>query len=40
MAGNKKKASSEGRTIVFIDESGLSTRPTRVRLGHRSAKRR
>ena len=26
-----KKARAEGRTIVFIDESGLSTRPTRVR---------
>lgn len=31
MAGDKKKARKEGRTIVFIDESGLSTRPTRVR---------
>ena len=31
MAGDKKKARQEGRTIVFIDESGLSTRPTRVR---------
>jgi transposase len=31
MAGDKKKARAEGRTIVFIDESGLSTRPTRVR---------
>jgi transposase len=27
----KKKASRQRRTIVFIDESGLSTRPTRVR---------
>lgn len=26
-----KKARAEGRTIVFIDESGLSTRPTRAR---------
>jgi transposase len=31
MAGAKKKARSEGRTIVFVDESGLSTRPHRVR---------
>lgn len=31
MAGDKKKARKERRTIVFIDESGLSTRPTRVR---------
>ena len=31
MAGDKKKARKEGRTLVFIDESGLSTRPTRVR---------
>jgi transposase len=31
MASDKKKAHAEGRTIVFIDESGLSTRPTRVR---------
>lgn len=27
----KKKAHRQGRLIVFIDESGLSTRPTRVR---------
>lgn len=31
LAGPKKKARREGRTIVFIDESGLSTRPHRVR---------
>lgn len=31
LAGFKKKARKEGRTIVFIDESGLSTRPTRAR---------
>jgi transposase len=31
MAGAKKKASVEQRTIVFVDESGLSTRPTRAR---------
>ena len=31
MAGFKKKARQQRRTIVFIDESGLSTRPTRVR---------
>lgn len=31
MACVKKKARREGRTIVFIDESGLSTRPHRVR---------
>lgn len=31
MAGFKKKARRQRRTIVFIDESGLSTRPTRVR---------
>jgi transposase len=31
MAGIKKKACQQRRTIVFIDESGLSTRPTRVR---------
>jgi len=31
MARAKKKARQQGRTIVFIDESGLSTRPTRVR---------
>jgi transposase len=27
----KKKAEKEGRTIVFVDESGLSQRPHRVR---------
>ena len=27
----QKKAQREGRTIVFIDESGLSQRPARVR---------
>lgn len=31
MARAKKKASREGRLIVFVDESGLSERPTRVR---------
>jgi len=31
VADDKKKAGDEGRTLVFIDESGLSTRPTRVR---------
>lgn len=31
MAGIKKKARQQRRTIVFIDESGLSTRPTRAR---------
>jgi transposase len=31
MARFKKKARQQRRTIVFIDESGLSTRPTRVR---------
>jgi transposase len=31
MASDKKKAGKEGRTLVFVDESGLSTRPTRVR---------
>jgi transposase len=31
MAGFKKKAQQQRRTIVFIDESGLSTRPTRAR---------
>ena len=31
MAGAQKKARREGRLIVFIDESGLSERPTRVR---------
>ncbi|MCZ2115243.1 MAG: IS630 family transposase [Anaerolineae bacterium] len=31
LACAQKKAQREGRTIVFIDESGLSERPTRVR---------
>jgi transposase len=31
LADAKKKARKEGRTILFIDESGLSTKPTRVR---------
>jgi transposase len=31
VAGVKKKARRQGRLIVFVDESGLSTRPTRVR---------
>jgi len=31
MAGFKKKALAEGRTIVFIDESGLTQKPHRVR---------
>lgn len=31
MAGSKKNAARQGRTIVFVDESGLSERPTRVR---------
>lgn len=31
MEKDKKKAAQEARLIVFIDESGLSTRPTRVR---------
>lgn len=31
MAAAQKKAQREGRLIVFIDESGLSQRPTRVR---------
>src|SRR5471032_2613122 len=31
MARFKKKARQQRRAIVFIDESGLSTRPTRVR---------
>ena len=31
LAGFKKKAQSQQRLIVFVDESGLSTRPTRVR---------
>ena len=31
MAGVKKKPKNEGRTIIFIDESGLSQRPHRCR---------
>jgi hypothetical protein len=31
LAGVKKKAENESRTIVFIDESGLSQRPHRCR---------
>jgi transposase len=31
MAYAKKNAAAEGRTIVFVDESGLSERPHRVR---------
>ena len=31
LAGAKKKAAAEGRTLVFVDESGLSERPTVVR---------
>ena len=31
MAWAQKKAGRQGRLIVFIDESGLSKRPTRVR---------
>jgi transposase len=31
LAGSKKNARKQGRVIVFIDESGLSERPTRVR---------
>ena len=31
LAGVKKNAAKQGRTIVFVDESGLSERPTRVR---------
>lgn len=31
MAPVKKNAAAEGRTIVFVDESGLSERPHRVR---------
>lgn len=31
LAGSKKNARRQGRTIVFIDESGLSERPTRVK---------
>jgi transposase len=31
LAGAKKNASAQRRVIVFVDESGLSERPTRVR---------
>lgn len=31
LAWGKKNAAIQGRTIVFVDESGLSERPTRVR---------
>jgi transposase len=31
LAGDKKKALRERRTVVFVDESGLSERPHRVR---------
>jgi transposase len=31
LAGTKKNAEKRGQTIVFVDESGLSERPTRVR---------
>jgi transposase len=31
LADAKKKSRREGRTIVFVDESGLSERPTRVK---------
>jgi transposase len=31
LAGAKKNAAREGRTIVFVDESGLSERPHRCR---------
>ena len=31
LAGTKKNASLQRRVIVFVDESGLSERPTRVR---------
>jgi hypothetical protein len=31
LASSKKNAAKQGRIIVFIDESGLSERPTRVR---------
>ncbi len=40
LAGAKKKCRREGRTIVFIDESGLSERPTGSRLGRPKARRR
>src|SRR5215208_6310684 len=31
MAGHKKKARAEARTIVFVDESGMTQKPHRVR---------
>jgi hypothetical protein len=31
LTSSKKNAANQGRIIVFIDESGLSERPTRVR---------
>jgi transposase len=31
LAGTKKNAIKRGQTIIFVDESGLSERPTRVR---------
>lgn len=31
LARSKKNAAKQGRVIVFVDESGLSERPTRVR---------
>lgn len=31
MAGAKKKSLKEGRTLVFVDESGLSERPSIIR---------
>jgi transposase len=31
MASDKKKALTEGRTLVFIDESGITQKPHRVR---------
>lgn len=31
LAEDQKKAQEEGRVIVFIDESGISERPTRIR---------
>jgi transposase len=31
LAGSKKNARREGRLIVFVDESGVSERPTRIR---------
>lgn len=31
MAGNKKKACAEARTLVFVDESGITQKPHRVR---------